>query len=141
MDLNISNYKDIENQFISLKGTDCLRLWQSSRVSINEGINRVLITKPVQELLKMVDDRFISKTEFWDCRLVSGLSGCGKSIAFAIAAAFLANHGIQVFWFRSESEFQSKYEDFFLSRKQTESFVVVFIDQIDKKGTLCQFSG
>jgi hypothetical protein len=133
LDLNISNYKDMENKYISLKERNCLRLWQSSRLSINEGINQVLITKPVQELLKMVEDRFISKTEFWDCRLVSGLSGCGKSIAFAIAAAYLANHCIQVFLFRSGSEFQSKYEDFFLSRKQTESFVVVLIDQIDKK--------
>jgi hypothetical protein len=122
----------MENHFISLKQDDCLRLWQSSRAYINEGNDQILITRPVQDLICMVEDRFVLKKEFWDCRLVNGLSGCGKSIAFALAAAFLANHRINVYWFRDGKIFTTRHSEYFLSRSRSDPFTVVFIDQIDK---------
>jgi hypothetical protein len=121
----------MENEFIELDEDDCLRLWQSSRADINQGKRQILITKPIQDLIAMVENRFITKKEFWDCRLVNGLSGCGKSIAFALAAAFLANHGIQIFWFCDGITFKSKHSVYFLDRSRKAPFAVVFIDPLE----------
>jgi hypothetical protein len=122
----------MENEFTDLESVDCLRLWQSNRAYSNESSNRILITKPIQNLISMIEDRFVTKKKLWDCKLVNGLSGCGKSIAFTLCASFLVNHGFKVYWFRDGKAYTPWHAKKFLSKSHSDPFTIVFIDQIDK---------
>jgi hypothetical protein len=114
---------------VDLSAEDCSRLWCFER---DDGKTRALITKPVQDLIRAMEDRFVAKTTMWDARLVTGLSGCGKSVAFALAAAFLKSHGIEVYWFRSGHKFRPEIASLFACRPREAPLAVVFIDQIDQ---------
>jgi hypothetical protein len=132
LNVDVSNYKNMLNQFVVLDPVDCEKVWESNRTPLNEGRNRLLITEPVQEFISMIERRFVEESEFWDCRLLTGLSGCGKSVAFALAAAFLKNRrGFEVYWFRNGEDFDSNVASYFRGRTFS-SLAVIFIDQIDK---------
>jgi hypothetical protein len=132
VDVDLSNYPNLLNQWVTMSPEDSARLWNPSRLEINQDRNRVLITKSVQNVLKMVDDRFVKKSVIWDSKVICGLSGSGKSVAFALAAAYLKQKGLEVYWFRQANWFTGDINSKVLRKKGKNRFVVLFVDQIDK---------
>jgi hypothetical protein len=134
LNVDLLNYKNMENQYVTLSPQDSMRLRPPERTSLNEGRNQILITKPIQDLLAMIEERFVSGTsQKWSCRLVKGMQGTGKSFAFALAAAFLQNHGIKVYRFRSVEQLLPEIESLLVFRSpHSDPLAVIFVDEIER---------
>jgi hypothetical protein len=130
---DISQVLQKRNQFLSLESdTKVIRhLWGDDRSDLNVSAGSVLVTGPVQRLVAYVKDRFVDNKSDWTGVLIRGLSGTGKSVAFALAASYLADQGLDVSYYRTPSKFNlGQWKDTFANSRSTPT--IIFVDQVNQ---------
>jgi hypothetical protein len=96
-----------------------------------------LITAGIIEFIAMLKGNFVDHDPVWDGFLVRGMSGSGKSVAFALGAAYLtALEKFDVYWIRSGEQSAVSTSDILTRRisKISRKSRIVFVDQADKLG-------
>jgi len=130
----IQKYSEMLGQYLTVDNTDVL--WSDCRKDLNLD-GRVLITAGIIEFISMLKSNFVDHKPIWDGLLVRGMSGSGKSVAFALGAAYLNSlEKFDVYWFRSgEYYLSSAFDTLTLCiNKATQRLRVIFVDQADKLG-------
>jgi hypothetical protein len=128
----IQNFSNMLGQYLAVDNTDLL--WSDSRKDLNTD-GRVLITAGIIEFISMLKSNFVDHKPIWDGLLVRGMSGSGKSVAFALGAAYLNSlEKFDVYWIRSGEKYVVSISDILtrrissISRKRR----IIFVDQADK---------
>eukprot|EP00475_Leptophrys_vorax_P014283 TRINITY_DN20679_c0_g3_i2.p1 TRINITY_DN20679_c0_g3~~TRINITY_DN20679_c0_g3_i2.p1 ORF type:complete len:645 (-),score=151.09 TRINITY_DN20679_c0_g3_i2:310-2244(-) len=139
---NILNYRDMLGKYLQVDNPR--RIWFDNRAALNnEG--RILVTSEIIGFIDMLRSNFVDNDgeSKWDGLLVRGMSGAGKSVAFALGASYLNALDIfDVYWFRTAEDYtplvsydlQNYIED-------DERVRIIFVDQADKLDRLESFIG
>jgi len=128
----IQKYSEMLGQYLTVDNTDVL--WSDCRKDLNLD-GRVLITAGIIEFISMLKSNFVDQKPIWDGLLVRGMSGSGKSVAFALGAAYLNSlEKFDVYWFRSGEKYAVSISDILTRRISSTSRKprIIFVDQADK---------
>ena len=124
----------MNGQSIAVDSTDML--WYDNRLDLNKE-GQVLITTGIINFLDFLKRNFSGHKAQWDGLLVNGMSGSGKSVSFALGAAFLDSMDkYDVYWFRTPETYLANSAALVGRRvhRDRERVRVVFVDQADKLG-------
>lgn len=128
----VQKYSEMLGQYFYVENTDVL--WSDNRKDLNLD-GSVLVTAGIIEFIDMLKSNFVDHKPLWDGLLVRGMSGSGKSVAFALGAAYLNSlDKFDVYWFRSGEDFDSYISHILTLKinKETQKIRLIFVDQADK---------
>jgi hypothetical protein len=129
---NIQEFKQLLGKYVVVENS--YEIWSSNRKDLNPD-GKILITKGIVQFLEYLRDNFINRKFQWDGLLLHGLSGSGKSVAFALSASYLSSFEFyDVYWFRTGELYKQNIADLLETpiNKKNGLIRIIFVDQADK---------
>jgi hypothetical protein len=130
----ILNYQQLVGKHLHVENAE--KMWSTNRKHLNQD-SSILMTPQIIKFIDYLRQNFEGSEPIWDGLLVRGISGCGKSVEFAVGASYLDSLGLfDVYWIRSGEDYEAISSSIWkpISQNTGEKYRIIFIDQADKLG-------